>query len=256
MIRAKEYDMDRFDRSKRIDWVNIDKIGRARCLVVGAGALGNEAVKCLVLSGFRDITIADNDSVVTSNLNRCVFFRGSDVKEGMKSDILAMRASELDHEVTITPRRTLAQDIGDWDEFSMILGCVDNISARLHVNAHACYHRIPYVDGGTDGMYGKVQVVLPDGPCLQCSMNRSHYGIAETRFSCTGNGSVFYVPKMAAEITTTSAIAAMQIREAVKIASGREDICIRNAAFYDGMSGETIVLEIKKDDRCANHEEE
>jgi len=253
MISVKEYDKDRFDRSKRIDWIDIDRIGKARCLVAGAGALGNEAVKCLVLSGFRDITITDTDHVVASNLNRCVFFREGDVKEGPKSEILAERASELDHNVRIHSRRTKVQDIEDWACFDIVLGCLDNIAARLHVNANAYFFGVPYVDGGTDGMYGKVQVVVPNGPCLQCSMNRSHYDLTETRFSCTGKESVFYVPKMASEITTTSVIAAMQVREAMKIVSGCEDRCIRNAAYYDGMTGETFVLEIRKDETCDNH---
>jgi molybdopterin/thiamine biosynthesis adenylyltransferase len=253
MISVKEYDKDRFDRSKRIEWIDLDRIGRCKCLVAGAGALGNEAVKCLVLSGFRDITIIDTDHVVTSNLNRCVFFRSSDTNSGTKSDILAERASELDPDVRITSRNARVQDIDDWESFDIIIGCLDNIAARLHVNANACYFNIPYVDGGTDGMIGKVQTVLRNGPCLRCSMNRSHYNVMETRFSCTGKGSVFYIPKTAAEITTTSIVAAMQVREAVKIMSGRPDLCVRDAAYYNGISGETTILEIKNDGECENH---
>jgi molybdopterin/thiamine biosynthesis adenylyltransferase len=253
MISVKEYDRDRFDRSKRIEWIDIPEIQKKRCLVAGAGALGNETVKCLVLSGFRDITIADMDDIVTSNLNRCVFFREGDVKKGSKAEILAERASELDNDVKIMARPTKVQNITDWEEFDIIMGCLDNINARLHVNANACYFKIPYIDGGTDGMIGKVQTVLPGGPCLQCSMNRSHYNVMETRFSCTGSESVFYIPKMAAEITTTSVVAAMQTREAIKIASGHSNSCIRNIAYYDGMSGETAVMEIKKDEKCDNH---
>ena len=256
MISAKEYDKDRFDRSKRIEWIDLDKIQNARCLVAGAGALGNEAMKCLVLSGFRDITVTDTDRVVLSNLNRCIFFRDPDVNGRMKSDILAERASEIGPVVTIRPRHDRVQDIDDWEDFDIILGCLDNISARLHVNAHACHHGIPYIDGGTDGMRGKAQAVLPGGPCLQCAMNRSHYDILETRFSCSGKRSAFYIPKNAAEITTTSIIAAMQVREAMKIASERYDLCIKDAAYYDGVSGETSVLKIKRDGMCENHKGE
>ncbi|MCL2142808.1 MAG: ThiF family adenylyltransferase [Methanomassiliicoccaceae archaeon] len=253
MMRAKEYDTDRFDRSKRIGWLDLDMVRRARCLVAGAGALGNEVVKCLVLSGFRDITVADTDHVVISNLNRCVFFRGYDANSGTKSEILAERASELDPDVRIASRNVMVQDISDWDSFDIVLGCLDNISARLHVNAHACYNGIPYVDGGTDGMIGKIQVILPDGPCLRCGMNGSHLGVMETRFSCTGKASAFYVPKTAAEITTTSIVAAMQVREALKISSGRRDLCIRDVAYYDGVSGEMSVLSVRKDGTCENH---
>jgi len=256
MISAKEYDRDRFDRSKRIEWIDMDLVRNTRCLVAGAGALGNEVMKCLVLSGFRDITVTDTDHVVLSNLNRCVFFRDADVKKGTKSDILAERASELDPDVRITPRHDRVEDIDDWDSFDIILGCLDSISARLHVNAHAYHHGIPYIDGGTDGMFGKVQAVLPGGPCLRCAMNGSHYKVLETRFSCSGKATAFYIPKNAAEITTTSVVAAMQVREAMKAASQRDDLCIRNIAYYDGMSGETCVLSVKKDGMCENHTEE
>ncbi|MCL2712086.1 MAG: ThiF family adenylyltransferase [Methanomassiliicoccaceae archaeon] len=253
MISAKEYDMDRFDRSKRVGWIDIFTIRKSRCLVAGAGALGNEVVKCLVLSGFRDITVTDMDDIVLSNLNRCVFFRTSDVKNGTKSEILAQRASELDPDVKIRPRNMMIQDTDDWSNFDIIFGCLDNITARLHVNSHAYYHGIPYVDGGTDGMTGKVQVILPNGPCIQCSMNKSHFKVLEMRFSCTGKDRTFFIPKMAAEITTTSVIAAMQVREAVKIISGREDLCIKDTAYYDGLTGETTILTVKKDDSCSNH---
>jgi hypothetical protein len=116
---------------------------------------------------------------------------------------LAERASDLDRDANISAREMKVQDTEDWTAFDIILGCLDNIAARLHVNANAYYFNIPYVDGGTDGMIGKVQNVLPGGPCLQCSMNRSHYAVMETRFSCTGKESVFHLPKMDAEITTT-----------------------------------------------------
>src|SRR5512137_1843244 len=71
-------DTDKFERSKRIGWFNFDLITKAKVLVVGAGALGNEVIKNLVLSGYRKISLVDMDHVVYSNLNRCVFFRESD----------------------------------------------------------------------------------------------------------------------------------------------------------------------------------
>lgn len=252
MLRTGQYDSDRFDRSRRIEWMDIERIHRTKCLVVGAGALGNEVVKNMILSGFRDITIVDMDHIVRSNLNRCVFFREGDIGEVAKSDILAERASELDANVKITSLPIRIQDLKEWD-FDIVMGCLDNISARLHVNAHCRYHSIPYVDGATDGLRGKVQVVL-EGPCLQCTMNRTHEKIVDQRFSCTSSQHNF-IPKMAAEITTTSVIAAMQVREAVKIASGREEMCIRDVAYYDGISGEMEILRATIDPRCSNHTE-
>lgn len=247
-------DGDRFDRSRRVDWLDIGRIRSARCLVAGAGALGNEAVKNLVLSGFRDLTLVDMDDVALSNLNRCLFFRESDVRSRMKADIVAERASELDPEARIVPMACRVQDLEDW-RYDIAVGCLDNVAARLHLNAQACWRGIPYVDGATDGFRGRVQVVLPGGPCLQCLMNRTHAALAEARFSCTGRAHM-YVPPLAAEITTTAAVAAVQAREAVKIASGRPGMCIRHVWYYDGAAGESFTAEAAVDPGCRNHQEE
>ncbi|HSA36047.1 MAG TPA: ThiF family adenylyltransferase, partial [Methanomassiliicoccales archaeon] len=71
-IRPGERDEDRHDRTKLITWVDMERVRSAKVLVVGAGALGNEAVKNLVLFGFRQVDVMDMDSVVRSNLSRCV----------------------------------------------------------------------------------------------------------------------------------------------------------------------------------------
>ncbi|MCL1979384.1 MAG: ThiF family adenylyltransferase [Methanomassiliicoccaceae archaeon] len=249
-MKVKEYDSDRFDRMRRIDWLDVDTMQKAKCLIVGAGALGNEVVKCMLLAGFRDITLVDMDEVVTSNLSRCVFFREGDGGRN-KAEAVAERARELYPGSEIKTVVSRIQELEDWD-YGIVLGCLDNISARLHVNSHARYHRIPYIDGATDGFRGKVQVVLGSGPCLECGMNSSHMRLIDERFSCTGEGTIF-VPKLASEITTTSVIAAIQVREAMKILSGRSDLCIKNVMYYDGQSGTTTHLEVPEDSSCPNH---
>ena len=47
--------------------------------MVGAGGIGCELVKNLVLSGFEHITMIDLDTIDYSNLNRQFLFRPSDV---------------------------------------------------------------------------------------------------------------------------------------------------------------------------------
>jgi molybdopterin/thiamine biosynthesis adenylyltransferase len=255
LIRPGEQDMDRLDRTRRIEWVDLERVERAKVLVVGAGALGNEAMKDLTLFGFRHITVLDMDRVVRSNLNRCVLFREGDESSGKgKAELVAERARHLNPGIDISPMNGMVQSLGPEElrSYDIILGCLDNVAARLHLNANSYHAKVPYIDGGTDGFRGKMQVVVPPRtPCLQCAMNRSHFKVMERRFSCTGQDTVFYQPKMAAEITTTSVIAALQVREAIKLLSGKA--AIEHVLYYDGSLGTTEVLCLDRDPCCPNH---
>ena len=252
-----EQDKDRFDRARRIDWLDIDAISQAKVLMVGAGAIGNEVAKNLVLSGFRHITVVDMDRVVNSNLARCLFFSEADAtRDNLKADIVAKGMMTLDRNIKATAIIGKIQDQEDGfvRGFDVVLGCLDNVLARLYLNAQCYYNSIPYIDGAMDGVRGKVQVVMPpETPCLECGMNRSHGRIVELRFSCTGNDVSLFLPKIGAEITTTSIIGAIQVKEAVKLISGKGANCLKNVAYYDGINNSLEVLEIDKNPDCPNH---
>ena len=257
VLRPGSIDADKFERSKRIGWFNFDLIKKTNVLVVGAGALGNEVIKNLVLSGYRKISLVDMDHVVFSNLNRCIFFSEEDSRrKRLKAEVVAEKASALDPELRIEPHTCRIEELPA--EFiyrhSIIFGCLDNIAARLHLNAHAYPRGIPYIDGATLGTIGKVQVVLPpETPCLECGMNRTHMKILQKRFSCTGRDVTFFDPKMAAEITTTSVIAAVQVREALKLSNEQRKLCIRNMFYYDATRNVCDILQVDLNPGCPHH---
>ena len=256
-IDADFLERDRHERTRRIPWIDLDAVRTARVLVVGAGALGNEVVKDMVLAGFAGISLVDMDHVARSNLTRCVFFREQDSeRRRLKAEVVAERAMELDPAVKITPYTDRIQDMPEdfIPSHSMILGCLDNVATRLHLNAHCYNEGIPYIDGAMDGLIGKVQVVLPpETACLQCGMNKTHSKIMELRFSCTGEDVTFYEPKVAAEITTTSIVSAVQVREALKIVSGRAKAVLSNVFYYDGLRNVSETLEVSKNPDCPHH---
>lgn len=256
-IKPGEMNEDRMDRSRRISWMDLDAIAGSHCLVVGAGALGNEVVKNLVLSGVRRITLVDMDEVVRSNLNRCVFFREEDAgRRASKAETVAQRARDLYQGIEIVPLVSRIEEVNlqKLGSIDVTLGCLDNVAARLHLNSHAYHLGIPCIDGGTHGFSGRVQVVIPpETPCVQCGMNRTHFEILEMRYSCTGRETSFYEPRIPAEITTTSVIAAIQVREALKILSGMKDRCLRNVMYYNGVTGTAETLELTVDPHCPLH---
>ena len=256
-LRIGSIDHDRYDRSRRISWLDMDSVFRSRVMIVGAGALGNEVAKNLALSGFRNMTIVDMDKVVGSNLNRCLFFTDDDVRrESNKAEAVARGVKSISAESDPKAFVSMIEDVPDreFDGHDLVLGCLDNVQTRVHVNFKAYSKGIAYVDGGVEGFLGKVMVAMPPkGACLQCGMNRTHARVAELRFSCTGKDVVLHVPRLPAEITTTSIVAAIMVREALKIVSKRRDLLLQNAFYYDGQRNMSEELEVPLDPDCPVH---
>ena len=50
-------------------------LNTANVLVVGAGGIGCELVKCLSVTGFKKLSVIDLDTIDISNLNRQFLFR-------------------------------------------------------------------------------------------------------------------------------------------------------------------------------------
>src|SRR3954466_16094824 len=85
---------DRFHRFKLIGWWDQAKLARAKVVVIGAGALGNEIIKNLALLGVGNIFIADKDRIENSNLSRSVLYRESDTGR-FKAEVAAASAKDI-----------------------------------------------------------------------------------------------------------------------------------------------------------------
>jgi molybdopterin/thiamine biosynthesis adenylyltransferase len=250
--------------NEKISWLDHKKLRSAKVLVVGVGALGNEVLKNLAFSGVRNISIVDEDKVEISNLSKCILFRvpssefrvrDSGLRE-YKVDVVKRSLKELVPEIKIDKHIKNIEDMPEdfIPDFDVVLGCVDNIEARLHINAQCYHYQVTYIDGGLDEFTGKVHVVLPpDTACIQCRMNGSHWKELRKRYSCTGVKQTVYRRPIQTEITTASVIGGMQVREALKLICGEKEEMIKNYIYYDGYKNRIEELELGIDPGCLMH---
>jgi adenylyltransferase/sulfurtransferase len=223
-------DSDIFDRQKRIKGWNQKKITNATVMVIGAGAIGNELVKNLALTGIGKIILIDYDLINTSNLSRCILFSFKNIQQNeYKVDVIKEACKKLNPDVEIT---TIKQDINDIDKSlykkcDVVCSCVDNIEARIEANNYAYFYGVPLVDSGIEEFFGSIQSVFTgekNAACLQCNISDMDLDMMWRKFSCTGqeinteNGETIGI--IATIITTTSIIAGLQAQQVLKFVLG------------------------------------
>ncbi|KAH8103415.1 hypothetical protein BXZ70DRAFT_1055295 [Cristinia sonorae] len=148
------------------------RLPQTKVLLVGAGGIGCELLKNIVLAGFGHITLLDLDTIDLSNLNRQFLFRKKDVKQS-KALVAAKTASAFNPNVRITPIHGNIKepqfDISWFKQYDIVLNALDNLEARRHVNKMCLAAGVPLVESGTAGYLGQVQPIVKDrAECFDC----------------------------------------------------------------------------------------
>ncbi|GAA6010546.1 hypothetical protein JCM10207_001356 [Rhodosporidiobolus poonsookiae] len=145
-------------------------VADARILIVGAGGIGCELLKAMVMTGFATsgsprsgLTVLDLDTIDLSNLNRQFLFQKQHVKRP-KAVVARDTALKFNPDCKI---EALHRNIKDADfstssfsTFDLVLNALDNLDARRHVNRMCLAAGVPLVESGTSGYVGQVQPIF------------------------------------------------------------------------------------------------
>ena len=169
----------RYSRHILLDELGIEgqqRLLAAHALVIGAGGLGSPVLMYLATAGVGCITVADDDTVDITNLQRQIAHTLARVGQA-KAASAAQTIAAINPEVKVIGLQQRA-DAGLLDtlvaQADVVLDCSDNFATRHAVNAACVKHAKPLVSGAAIGFDGQISVYdtrdtqSADTPCYAC----------------------------------------------------------------------------------------
>ncbi|XP_061577138.1 SUMO-activating enzyme subunit 2 [Cololabis saira] len=149
-----------------------DSLSACKVLVVGAGGIGCELLKNLVLTGFKNIEVIDLDTIDVSNLNRQFLFQKKHVGKS-KAQVAKESALQFCPSANITAYHDSVMNpdynVEFFRKFMLVMNALDNRAARNHVNRMCLAADIPLIESGTAGYLGQVTVIKKGmTECYEC----------------------------------------------------------------------------------------
>jgi len=226
---------DRQRYSRQILFPGIGELGqealcRSRAVIAGCGALGSFHAAALARAGVGELVIIDRDYVEPSNLQRQWLFEESDAAEALpKAAAAARRIAAINSSVRV---RASVADLTPANAAELLTGAgvildgTDNFETRYLINDFAVSAGIPWVYGAAVGSYGLVMPVVPGRTaCLRCVYPDPPSGVQPT---CETAGVLNAI---------TSAVASLQVADALKVLSGRPDLVRSRITTIDVWEG-------------------
>jgi len=221
------------------------KLRQAKVAVVGVGALGNDLVRNLVLMGIGNITLIDFDKVEVSNLNRTMY-SNEDVGKNKAKALAEIMSKHYPYaNLKAIPRRVERINPKILADTDVIISGLDSMLVRIWLTDFAIGNRIPLIDGGLKGLQARVQVWIPEYPCLACEIPAENYAeVMDLHNSCEN----VLDTKIAAFPTISALTASVQANEAMKIILGKKPM--KGILIVDLMAGRYTLLPLDRNPNC------
>ena len=238
----------RYSRHILLDAIGIEgqeRILAAHALVVGAGGLGSPAALYLASAGVGRITLADDDNVDFTNLQRQILH--TQARVGMAKAESGRAALARDQSGCCGNSRCAQRLSGTaLDELvataDVVLDCTDNFATRHAINRACVHHGKPLVSGAAIRFDGQVSVYdlrRDDSPCYHCLFPEGE-DVEEVRCAVMG----VFAP-------LTGIIGTMQAAEALKLVAGIGESLTGRLLLLDTLEMEWRSVRFRKDAGCA-----
>jgi molybdopterin-synthase adenylyltransferase len=175
-------DTEIFSR-ERLAGYDPDCLSKATALVVGAGALGQNAGLNLALAGIGEMRIVDKDEFENHNRTRSPAYPQPDeaAQFGMRKARAVsgkLRRLMTNNQPKMRYADAWIEELGDgaFKGVSVVLSCVDKPGARAYLSDQARFHGLPFIEGGFEGPQitlscfpGTRGAKAVSTPCWRCS---------------------------------------------------------------------------------------
>jgi molybdopterin/thiamine biosynthesis adenylyltransferase len=220
-----------------------ERLGRAKVVIVGCGALGTAQANALARAGVGTLRIVDRDTVEESNLQRQILFDESDAAINLPKAVAAARKlQQINSEVKV---EAIVVDAESRNAEDLVRGCevildgTDNFETRYLLNDVSLKLGIPWIYGAVVASYGATFTILPGRtPCLACVFPKPPEGMHDT---CDTVGVIG---------PAVAWVTAVQVTEALKLLLGREAELHASLLTYDIWNNHFQQVKPPIDPRC------
>lgn len=244
-LPMNEQQLLRFSRQIMLPEMDIAgqrKLVDASVLIVGMGGLGCPAAMYLAAAGVGNLTIADDDVVELTNLQRQIAHAeqslGQAKVESARERLLSLNP---DVEVKAINRRLqgarLDEAVAGAD---LVLDACDNFESRFAINASCLANGKPLISAAAIRMQGQIAAFDPNDPASPC-YHCLYPQVGELDTSCARNGVM---------APLVGIIGSVQAMEAIKTIAGIGRSLVGRLLLLDATTMQWRDLKLPRDPSC------
>jgi adenylyltransferase/sulfurtransferase len=226
----------------QFDVAGQQRLKESRVLVLGLGGLGCPVALYLAAAGVGSLTLADGDSVDSSNLQRQIAHGESDLERNKAASAAdSVRALNADADLVVMEQRLLGPALqGAVERVDLVVDASDSFTTRLELNQACIAAGRAWVSGAAIRSEGQVTVFdsVKKTPCYRCLYPE---GSGEQALSCSETGVLAPI---------VGVIGSLQALEALKVIAGFGEPLYGSLLLVDGWNLETRKVSLRRDPDC------